>query len=325
MTTYFLSPISTIFQYFTDVGIVLSGGKINTYLAGTSTPTPTWTDSTGNTQNSNPIILNSSGRLNNVQIWQQSRVPIKVVITDSNNNQIGPTFDQISGIGDPGSNLTSFYGGTDTGSANAYILTFSANFNSYVDGLVVYWIPAHTNTGSSTVNINGLGPVSIKNPDGSNVTSGQIQANGMVSMISSGGNFLMLSSVATGGNFSNGSFTATVLGCTTAPTLTVRWAKAGRLVTLNVPSTGGLTSNSTSFGVSGLPSNLQPGVGDPSHVVYGVLATDNGTLTYGAGDAFVSAASGNITFEFKGGSWTSSGTKAMGAFNLSYFVDTNFG
>lgn len=100
MAFFYLCPISTILQYFTDTGVILSGGKINTYLAGTSTPTTTWTDITGVTPNSNPIVLNSAGRLPNVQVWQQGGVAIKVVITDSNNNVIGPTFDQISGIDD---------------------------------------------------------------------------------------------------------------------------------------------------------------------------------------------------------------------------------
>lgn len=97
---FYLCPISTILQYFTDVGVVLAGGKINTYLAGTTTPTATWTDITGITPNSNPITLNAAGRLPNVQIWQAGGVPLKIVITDSNNNLIGPTFDQISGIDD---------------------------------------------------------------------------------------------------------------------------------------------------------------------------------------------------------------------------------
>lgn len=97
---FYLCPISTILQYFTDVGVVLAGGKINTYLAGTTTQTTTWSDITGTVPNSNPIFLNAAGRLPNVSIWQQGGVPIKVTITDANNNPIGPTFDQISGIDD---------------------------------------------------------------------------------------------------------------------------------------------------------------------------------------------------------------------------------
>lgn len=101
MPSYYLTPVSSIFQFFTNQGIVLAGGKVNTYLAGTTTPQVTKTDSTGAVSNANPIILDSAGRLPNVQIWQQGGISLKIIVTDSNNVQIGPTFDQISGINDP--------------------------------------------------------------------------------------------------------------------------------------------------------------------------------------------------------------------------------
>lgn len=101
MATYYLTPISSIFQFFTNQGIVLSGGKINTYLAGTTTPQQTKTDSTGAVNNANPIILDASGRLPNVQIWQPQGVALKIIVTDSANVQVGPTFDQVTGINDP--------------------------------------------------------------------------------------------------------------------------------------------------------------------------------------------------------------------------------
>jgi hypothetical protein len=100
MATYFLSPLSTIIQYFTDVGIVLNGGKINTYLAGSSTPTATYANNTDGTPNSNPIVLTPFGRLNNVLIWQPQGVAIKAIITDAVGNQIGPVFDNLAGIND---------------------------------------------------------------------------------------------------------------------------------------------------------------------------------------------------------------------------------
>lgn len=99
MTTYYLCPWATVFQYFTDNGVILSGGKVYTYLAGTSTPQVTYTDITGAVPNANPIILASNGRLPNVSIWQPGGVSIKIVVKDSNNNVLG-TFDQLQGIND---------------------------------------------------------------------------------------------------------------------------------------------------------------------------------------------------------------------------------
>lgn len=54
------------FQEFDNNGDPLNGGKVYTYEAGTTTPKATYTDSTGNTANANPVILDSSGRAN---IW----------------------------------------------------------------------------------------------------------------------------------------------------------------------------------------------------------------------------------------------------------------
>lgn len=63
MTT--LSPY-VFRQELDNNGNPLSGGKIYTYEAGTTTPKATYTDSTGNTANANPVILDSAGR---ASIW----------------------------------------------------------------------------------------------------------------------------------------------------------------------------------------------------------------------------------------------------------------
>ena len=69
-------------QFFDDSGVPLAGGKINVYLAGTTTPTPTYTESSGTTPNSNPIVLNAAGRPPQ-QIWLDDAIVYKFVITDA--------------------------------------------------------------------------------------------------------------------------------------------------------------------------------------------------------------------------------------------------
>ena len=95
--------LSSIFgaggQLFTNSGVVLSGGKIHTYLAGSTTPTTTWTSSTQSVANSNPIILDSSGRLAN-EVWLQSGVKYKFTLTDANDTPLGYTWDYVSGVND---------------------------------------------------------------------------------------------------------------------------------------------------------------------------------------------------------------------------------
>jgi hypothetical protein len=317
MATYFLSPVSTILQAFTNQGVPLANGKIYTYLAGTTTPTNTWTDSTGGVLNANPIVLDSAGRIGNpnVMIWQQSRVPIKAVFKDAAGVQIGPTFDQISGVGDPGSLLQSFYG-TDSGAANAYIITVAgANFSSYVDGTVIYWKATNANTTSSTVNVNGLGAVSLFYADGSALTSGAIPINAMVEMVCLGGNFYMLASP--GGSFSSGSFTPTWTGFSSPPsggTNVVFWSKIGNVVVLQFGSGTTGTSNTTGMTISNLPSNLRPSTAASARSP--IIVTDSGAEAMGAIGV---TSAGVITF-FKGTSppsssgFTNSGTKGVGPF-----------
>jgi hypothetical protein len=62
-------------QFFDNNGVILTGGKIYTYEAGTTTPLATYTSSSGSTAHTNPIVLNSAGRVpNGGEIWIQLRL-----------------------------------------------------------------------------------------------------------------------------------------------------------------------------------------------------------------------------------------------------------
>lgn len=78
----FLSPITVVLQAFTNIGVVLSGGKITTYEAGTTTLQTTYTDATMTVANSNPIILDSAGRLA-TEVWVPEGKTQKMVLANS--------------------------------------------------------------------------------------------------------------------------------------------------------------------------------------------------------------------------------------------------
>lgn len=82
-------------QFFTDSGVPLNGGKIYTYAAGTTTPLATYTSRTGLIANTNPIILDSAGRTPE-QIWSTEGVLYKYVVANSNDVVIR-TWDNIGG------------------------------------------------------------------------------------------------------------------------------------------------------------------------------------------------------------------------------------
>ena len=93
----YLSPIANDQQMDAN-GDPLVGGKIYTYLAGSTTPVATYTDSTGATAQANPIILNSLG-LSASPIWLTGGVSYKFVIKDSADVTLR-TIDGITGIND---------------------------------------------------------------------------------------------------------------------------------------------------------------------------------------------------------------------------------
>lgn len=85
-----LTPTAKM-QFLKSDGTPLVGGKLYTYTAGTTTPIPTYTDSTGATPNSNPVILDSRGEAN---VWLGAS-NYKFKLTDANDVEIW-TVDYIS-------------------------------------------------------------------------------------------------------------------------------------------------------------------------------------------------------------------------------------
>lgn len=89
------SPICNESQ-ITSNGDPLSGGLIETYVAGTSTPAPTFTDVSGLVAQTNPIILNTLGAPTQ-PIWLDAAVTYKFIVKSSV-GVVQRTINDISGI-----------------------------------------------------------------------------------------------------------------------------------------------------------------------------------------------------------------------------------
>ena len=131
----FLSPIGGAGgQFFNNDGTVLSGGKLYTYAAGTTTPKVTYTTSAGNIAHSNPIILNSAGRVPTGEIWL-TVAQYKFVLNTSTDVLIA-SYDNISGIGAAEFQVQNF---TGTGSQTIFTLSSASlgeNFTFvYINGV----------------------------------------------------------------------------------------------------------------------------------------------------------------------------------------------
>lgn len=147
-------------QFFDNSGVILTGGKIYTYEAGTTTPLPTYTSSTGNTPHTNPIVLDSAGRVPGGEIWNDYSKLYKFVLKTSADVTIA-TYDNVGGSFNTGAIIANFTGdGIDTtfnlasapaneNATNIYINGVYQQKNTYsVTGVVVTFSEAPPVTAS---------------------------------------------------------------------------------------------------------------------------------------------------------------------------------
>lgn len=108
-----LSPLAGAgWQFFDNDGVVLAGGKLYSYDAGTTTPRATYTSASGATPNTNPIILDSAGRVAG-EVWLTSNINYKFILKTSDDVTLW-TSDDIAGV--PASSITSLrINGTTSG------------------------------------------------------------------------------------------------------------------------------------------------------------------------------------------------------------------
>lgn len=69
-------------RFFDADGAPLSGGKLHTYQAGTTTPQATYTDQAGGTPHANPIILDANGEIS-ANVWVNPALSYKFVLKNS--------------------------------------------------------------------------------------------------------------------------------------------------------------------------------------------------------------------------------------------------
>lgn len=302
-------------QFFDNNGRPAVGFKLFSYEAGTTTKLATYVSASG-AANTNPIVLDYRGEAN---VWIPPNVGYKLLLAPSSDTD--PPTNPIWTVDDlTSSQLLTVYGGVDTGIANAYVITIDLPQSAYTDGTFIIFIPSNTNTSTSTINVNGLGPVPIINADGSVLSPGELVDNVAAQIIYQGGSFVLLNPTVSN---ETGSFNMTAVDLSGTPTVSVKYARFGRLVILNVPTFTG-TSSGTNNRLTGLPTNLQTGVGATIVRVGGADATDNGVVTPGAGSITIAATSNQISCLFNGGAWTGSGTKTMGGLMVPYFTATPY-
>jgi hypothetical protein len=132
----FLSPVGGVAaQFFDNNGVPLSGGKLYTYAAGTTTPLVSYTTSAGNVARTNPVVLNSAGRVGDGgEIWITSAA-YKFVLTTSTDVLIA-TYDNIFGIGAASYQIQNFTGNGVTTAFTLSAASFGEDYTFvYINGV----------------------------------------------------------------------------------------------------------------------------------------------------------------------------------------------
>ena len=124
MATTSLSPPPKL-QIFDANGAPLAGGLLYTYAAGTTTPLATYTDSTGVSANTNPIVLDSRGEAN---VWLGAAIYKFALYTS-----VGVLIWTVDNISTNGSNLSV----TDhTGDGTTTVFAVDDGFTAiYINGV----------------------------------------------------------------------------------------------------------------------------------------------------------------------------------------------
>jgi hypothetical protein len=132
----FLSPVGGVAaQFFTNTGAVLTGGKLYTYEAGTTTPQATYTTNVGNVARTNPVVLDAAGRVpDGGEIWITSQA-YKFVLTDATDVLIA-TYDNVVAASLGSYTIQNF---TGNGATVSFTLSFAPNSENstfvYINGI----------------------------------------------------------------------------------------------------------------------------------------------------------------------------------------------
>lgn len=175
-----LSP-TPIQQFFMNNGKPADGYLLFTYVAGTSTKVATYIDSTGVTPNTNPIVLNYRGEC---RIWIDPALSYKFVLapkgdTDPPTSPIW-TVDDITASPPILENTA-----VDTGTVNNISLSIP-RISSPVAFTRIIFKALNTNTGATTISINGGTAKNLTWQSRVGLSGGEVQANGIYEAIYDG-------------------------------------------------------------------------------------------------------------------------------------------
>ena len=188
-------------QFFTDNGVPLSGGKLYSYAAGTTTPQATYTSASGATAHTNPIILNSAGRVATGEIWLTYGTTYKFALYTSADVLIA-TWDNIDGITPASVIFADFANTSDVTKGDALVGFKQSNSSGVLTGAVAGTVHTKLQEFISAKDFGAIGDGTTN--ETSTFTTLESGTKGAAINLLNG--IYLVASVPVGNNYYNGAF-----------------------------------------------------------------------------------------------------------------------
>jgi len=131
------SPVGGNGQQFVDSdGDPISGGKLYSYVAGTTTPLATYTSVSGGTANANPIILDTDGRADSGGVWVIYGYAYKFVLYTSTDVLVGSWDNIYGGVYSSFIQVSALPTASASTVGVGYIVTASAPYTGWVGTVI---------------------------------------------------------------------------------------------------------------------------------------------------------------------------------------------
>jgi len=141
--------------YFDSNGVIAVGAKINSYLSGTSTPSPLYHDAALGSPWTNPALTDSAGRI--VAYLDPAIGAYKFIVTLSDGTPIG-TYDPVNATNANVSGLGEIFvfGGNSATPITQTSYPSGATFDKLHSGTAVYSVDSATLSGTYVVEMTGV-------------------------------------------------------------------------------------------------------------------------------------------------------------------------
>jgi len=294
-------------QYFDINGLPLAFGQIFTYTAGSSTPQATYSDAAGVATNTNPIVLDASGR---ADIWLDVTKSYKFIVQNSLNvTQF--TEDNISGSPANSGSVTSLTAGTGVTITGATYPTGALTISTTATS-VTEWTsgptPSFLTVNSFSVGGNQTGIFSLGRRVKATVSAGTVYGTVSQVILTSVTTVVLamdgtgvldsgLSAVSYG--FVSTASSPVVYGSTPISLVSASTVALGNAASYNVIITGNTTITSFDTVNSGLLRNVKVGANS-----YPIITYNSTSMITPGGVDLVLNPNDNLTLESLGsGNW----------------------